>query len=150
MAVNPVPRGYHSVQPYLIVRGAKDLLQFVKTAFDAKETENMSAPDGTVMHAEVKIGDSIVMLSDAQGPWQPTQAALYVYVPDVDATYRKALAAGGISAMEPADQFYGDRHGGVKDRWNNFWWIATRVENVPEDEMRRRAEQYMTQKTQAT
>jgi uncharacterized glyoxalase superfamily protein PhnB len=69
-------------------------------------------------------------------------AAMYVYVPNVDDTYKKALAAGGTSVMEPADQFYGDRHGGVKDRWGNFWWIATRVENVPPEEMKRRAQEY--------
>ena len=144
MAVAPVPEGYHNVQPYLIVDGAKDLLQFVKNVFGASQTELMEAPDGSkVMHAEVKIGDSTVMLSDAQGPWQPMAAAMYVYVPNVDDTYRKALAAGGTSVMEPADQFYGDRHGGVKDRWGNFWWIATRVENVSPEEVKRRAQEYI-------
>jgi PhnB protein len=143
MAVKPIPDGYHSVQPYLMVKGAKALLEFLKTTFDAKETENMSGPDGTVMHAEVKIGDSTVMMSDAQGPWQPTTAALYVYVTDVDATFRRAIAAGATSAMEPADQFYGDRHGGVKDQFGNFWWIATRIEDVSKEEMSKRAQEYM-------
>ena len=144
MAVAPVPEGYHNVQPYLIVDGAKDLLQFVKNVFGASQTQLMEAPDGsTGMHAEVKIGDSTVMLADAQGPWQPMAAAMYVYVPNVDDTYRKALAAGGTSVMEPADQFYGDRHGGVKDRWGNFWWIATRIENVPPEEVKRRAQEYV-------
>jgi PhnB protein len=145
-AVKPIPDGYHNVQPYMIVRGAKGLLEFVKKTFDAKETELMAGPDGTVMHAEVKIGDSTVMMSDAQGPWQPTQAALYVYVPNVDETYKRALAAGATSAMEPSDQFYGDRHGGVKDSWGNFWWIATRVEDVSKEEMQRRAQEYAAKK----
>jgi len=146
MAVKPIPDGYHSVQPYLMVKGAKGLLEFVKNVFDATEIENVSGPAGTVMHAEVKIGDSIVMMADAQGPWQPTTAALYVYVKDVDATYKKALAAGATSSMEPADQFYGDRQGGVKDALGNFWWIATRIEDVPRDEIARRAQEYMTKK----
>jgi len=148
MAIAPVPEGYHTVQPYLMVNGAKGLLDFVKNVFGARETEMMQAPDGgKIMHAEVKIGDSTVMLADAQGPWQPMPAAMYVYVPDVDDTYKKALAEGGTSVMEPATQFYGDRHGGVKDRWGNFWWIATRVENVPREEVLRRAQEYMaTQK----
>jgi uncharacterized glyoxalase superfamily protein PhnB len=146
MAVKMIPDGYHSVQPYLMVKGAKRLLDFIKTVFGATELENMSAPDGRVMHAEVKIGDSAVMIADAQDHLPPTTAGLYVYVPDVDATYRKALAAGATSAMEPADQFYGDRHGGVKDEFGNFWWIATHIEDVSKEEMARRAEQYMAQK----
>lgn len=146
MAVKSIPDGYHSVQPYLLVKGAKGLLDFLKKAFNATETENMTGPDGTVMHAEVKIGDSTIMVADAQGPWQPTTAAIYVYVADVDATYRKAVAAGGTSAMEPADQFYGDRHGGVKDPFGNFWWIATHIEDVPKEEMARRAQEWMARK----
>jgi uncharacterized glyoxalase superfamily protein PhnB len=144
--VKPIPEGYHSVQPYLIVKGAGDLLEFVKTVFDATETGKMAARDGTLMHGEVKIGDSTVMMADAQGPSQPTTAALYVYVPDVDATYKKALSAGATSIMEPANQFYGDRHGGVKDKFGNSWWVATRVEDVSKEEMERRAQQYMAQK----
>jgi PhnB protein len=146
MAVKPIPDGYHSVQPYFIVKGAKSLLEFLKKVFDARETENMTGPDGIIMHAEVKIGDSTIMMADAQGPHQPTTAAVYVYVPDVDATYKKALAAGATSAMEPANQFYGDRHGGVKDQFGNSWWIATRIEDVSKEEMARRAREYMAAK----
>jgi PhnB protein len=150
MTVNPIPEGYHSVQPYLIVNGAKGLLEFVTNVFGAAQTELMEAPDGSrVMHAEVKLGDSTIMMSDAQGPWQPMPAAMYVYVPNVDETFRKAVAAGGTSVMEPADQFYGYRHGGVKDPWGNFWWIATRVENVSAEEMQRRAQAFMAQKQHA-
>ena len=144
MPVKPIPDGYHAVQPYLMVNGAKYLLEFLKNVFDAQEVENMSEPDGTVRHAEVRIGDSTIMLADAPAQWEPTRAALYVYVPDVDATYKKALAAGASVAMEPADQFYGDRHGGVKDRFGNVWWIATHVEDVPKEEMDRRAHEYMS------
>ena len=141
MAVKPVPDGYHSVQPYFMVRGAKGLLEFVKKVFNATEVENMSAPDGTIMHAELKIGDSIIMLADARDPHQPTTAALSVYVPDVDATYKRALAAGGTSTMEPANQFYGDRQGGVKDQFGNVWWISTVVEDVPKEEFMKRAQE---------
>ena len=146
MAVKPIPDGYHSVQPYLMVKGAKGLLEFVKNVFDATEIENMQGPDGSVMHAEVRIGDSVIMMADAQGPLQPTTAALFVYVQDVDATYKKALAAGATSSLEPADQFYGDRHAGVKDEFGNFWWIATHIEDVPKEEMARRAQEYMAKK----
>src|ERR671914_2010862 len=103
MAVKHIPDGYHSVQPYLVVQDARELLGFIKDTFGATETERMDGPEGRVMHAEVKIGDSTIMVADAQGPWAPTQAALYVYVRDVDATYRKALASGGSSQMEPAN-----------------------------------------------
>jgi PhnB protein len=146
MAVKPIPDGYHSVTPYLMVRDAHGLLQFLKNAFSAEEKEKMAAPDGTVMHAELKIGDSVVMLSEARGQWEPTTSALYVYVEDADATYRQALSAGATSVMEPANQFYGDRHGGVKDKFGNFWWIATHVEDVPAHEMQRRAEEHMAKR----
>jgi uncharacterized glyoxalase superfamily protein PhnB len=144
MAAPPVPAGYHAVQPYLIVNGARALIEFIETVFGAQQAELMETPDGSrVMHGEVKIGDSTVMVADAQGPWQPMPAAMYVYVPDVDETYKKGMAAGGTSVMEPADQFYGDRHGGIKDRWGNLWWIATRVENVSKEELERRSREYM-------
>ena len=146
MAVQPIPEGYHTVQPYLMVHGAKDLLEFVEKVFGATQIEFMGREDGKVMHAEVRIGNSIVMIADAQDPWPPMPAALYVYVPNVDETFKKAVAAGGTSVMEPADQFYGDRHGGVKDRWGNFWWVATRVENVSREEVERRSKEYMASK----
>jgi len=146
MAVKPIPDGYHSVTPYLMVRGASGLIQFLKDAFSAREVEKMEAPDGTVMHAEVRIGDSIVMISDARGQWEPTSSAIYVYVEDADATYTRALGAGATSVMEPANQFYGDRHGGVKDKFGNFWWIATHVEDVAPHEIKRRAEEHMAKR----
>ena len=147
MAVKPIPDGYHTVQPYLMVEGARRLLEFLKNAFGATETVHMPGPDGTsVMHAEVKIGDSTVMLSDAQHPWPATTAAIFLYVPDVDATYKRAIAAGATSAMEPADQFYGDRQGAVKDAFGNVWMIGTHIEDVPEDEIGRRAQEYLAKK----
>jgi PhnB protein len=139
MDVKPIPDGYHSVTPYLIVEGADRLIDFVTQAFDAKEAERMTRADGSIGHAEVRIGDSVVMLSEARDEWKPMPAALYLYVPDTDAVYHRALEAGASSLMEPADQFYGDRNAGVKDPVGNLWWIGTRKEDVPREELERRA-----------
>lgn len=139
MAVKPIPDGYHTLTPYLTVRGVAKLIDFLKQAFDAQEVERMAQPDGTVRHAEVRIGDSIVMLGEAGGQWQPMPASLYMYVTDTDAVYKSALRAGGTSVMEPANQFYGDRNAGVKDPCGNQWWIATRIENLSHQELERRA-----------
>jgi PhnB protein len=139
MAMKSGHEGYQSVIPYLIVDGAAGLLDFVKRAFDAVEGERMSRDDGSIGHAEVRIGDSLVMISDGRDPWKPMAAALYLYVPDTDATYQSAIDAGATSLMEPADQFYGDRNAGVKDAWGNIWWIGTHVEDMPREELERRA-----------
>jgi PhnB protein len=139
MPAKPIPDGYQNVIPYLIVDGAAALLDFVMQAFGAAEHERMAREDGSIGHAEVRIGDSVVMVSDSRGEWKPMQAAMYVYVPDTDATYHRAIEAGATSLMEPADQFYGDRNAGVRDPFGNIWWIGTRVEDVPRDELERRA-----------
>lgn len=139
MAVNPIPDGYHTVTPYLLVDGVPKLIEFMKKAFGGKETECMAMEDGTVMHAQVKIGDSIIMMGDPRGRCEPTPASLYLYVPDVDAVYRRAIEAGGESVREPADQFYGDRSGGLKDPVGNTWWIATHIEDVSPEELGKRA-----------
>jgi uncharacterized glyoxalase superfamily protein PhnB len=111
----------------------------MEKAFDAKETFRMNTPDGSVSHAEVRIGDSVVMVGEAGAAWPARPSALNLYVPDVDATYRAAVAAGGTSQDEPADQFYGDRRATVVDPAGNQWFIATHVEDVPPDELERRA-----------
>ena len=126
--------------PYLIVEGVAGLIDFLKQAFDAVETERMPGPDGKVGHGEVRIGDSVVMMGEASGEWKPMPGSIYLYVNDTDATYKRALEAGATSVMEPADQFYGDRNAGVKDASGNMWWIATRKENVSPEELRKRAE----------
>jgi len=150
MPVKPIPDGYHSVTPYLIVRGVARLIDFLKQAFEATETiPRMTRPDGTIMHAEIRIGDSAVMLGEPMGEFQPMPGSLYLYVSDTDATYRRALQAGATSTMEPADQFYGDRNAGVKDPQGNTWWIATRKEDVPPQELVRRAEARMKQRGEA-
>ncbi|MGH7391952.1 MAG: VOC family protein [Candidatus Rokuibacteriota bacterium] len=147
MAVKKIPDGYHTVTPYLVVHGAAKVLDFAKQAFGAKEVERMARPDGTIMHAEMKIGDSIVMMGEASSEHAPMPAMLHVYVDDADAIYKRALQAGATSVKEPADQFYGDRSGGVKDTAGNQWWIATHKEDVPPDEMKRRAEAFARQKS---
>ncbi len=138
MAVKPIPDGFHTVTPYLLVCEVPKLIDFLKKAFGAEVTECMDAPDGTVMHAQVKIGDSFIMMGDPRGRCEPTAASLYLYVQDNDLVYNRAIEAGATSVMEPADQFYGDRNAGVKDPVGNTWWIATHIEDVPPDELRKR------------
>jgi len=149
MATKPIPEGYHAVTPCLIVSEASQLIDFLKRAFDAQEIFRMPGPDGAIMHAEMKIGDSMIMLGEASEEWKPMPCALYHYVNDADAVYKRALQAGATSIMEPADQFYGDRHGGVKDPSGNTWWIATHKEDVAPEELKKRAEEFMKKKQQS-
>ncbi len=139
MAVKPIPDGYHSVTPYLVVQGVPKLIEFLKQAFDAREGLRMAEPDGSVRHAEVTIGDSPVMMGEANGDWKPMPAMMHLYVNNCDATYERALQAGATSLQEPADQFYGDRSAGVRDPSGNQWWVVTHIEDVPPEEMKRRA-----------
>ena len=143
MAVKPIPDEYHSVQPYLVVDGAEELIAFIRATFELDDPMRMPRPDGKVGHAEMRIGDSVVMLADAGGPndTTPTTAMLVCYVEDSDKTYRRALEAGGKSIQEPEDQFYGDRSAGVRDRFGNQWWFHTHVEDVSPEEMGRRMEE---------
>jgi PhnB protein len=145
MAVTPIPEGYHTVTPYLVVQGVPALIDFLKQAFDAQEIMRIPRPDGAIMHAEVRIGDSAVMMGEAMGEFQPMPGSIHLYVNDADATYQRALQAGATSIMEPADQFYGDRSAGVVDPVGNRWWIATHQEDVPPEELARRAEAFMQQ-----
>jgi len=143
MATKPIPDGYHSVTPYLVVEGAARLLDFLSRAFGAVETERLAAPEGRIGHAEARIGDSVVMIGDAHGKSKPMPSTIYLYVADVDGTYRRALDAGAVSVHAPVDQFYGDRSAGVIDPVGNRWWIATRIEDLSRDELARRAEAAM-------
>ena len=115
---------YHTVTPYLVVPDADAELAFLKVAFGGTEANCQRNPDNTVMHAEIKIGDSLVMLGQAGGPCSPRPAALYLWVQDVDATYARALQAGATSESQPEDKPYGHRNGGVIDRNGITWWIA--------------------------
>jgi len=148
--VKAIPDGFHSVTPYLIVEGAAKIIDFAQKAFDAKlHHEATKRPDGSIMHATLKIGDSMLMISDASEHAKATTTMLYLYVGDVDATYQKALKAGGTSVMEPADQFYGDRSGCVKDPCGNQWWLGKHIEDVSPAELKKRAEQMFKQHGQA-
>jgi PhnB protein len=146
MAIKPVPDGYHTVTPYLTVRGATKVIDFLKQAFGAELSHNpIKRPDGSIMHAQVKIGDSRVMIAEESEMAQATLSSLYVYVPNVDSVYQQAIKAGGNKVMEPTDMFYGDRSGGVKDPSGNSWFIATHKEDVAPQELAKRAEAFSKQ-----
>jgi PhnB protein len=149
MAVKPIPDGYHSVTPYITVDDAGEVIEFLKKAFGAQETFAMRDEHGKVRHAEVKLGDSMLMLGSSHEQWKARPANFYVYVEDCDAVYKRALAAGGKSLGEPQNQFYGDRHGGVTDSQGNSWWIATHVEEVSAEEVERRAKEAAAKQTSA-
>lgn len=118
---------YRTVTPYLLVPDAERELTFLAAAFGATEVQVHRTPEGGITHAEIRIGDTLVMLGQAGGPWTPKAAALYLWVPDVDTTYRAALAAGGTSESEPEDKPYGHRNAGVVDPAGNTWWIGSPV-----------------------
>ena len=136
--VKAIPEGFQAVIPYLVVDGAEKVIEFLKQTFHAKEMMRMTRPDGKVGHTEMRIGDCVVMLADAQGPWKPMPAMIMVYTEDVDAVYQRALQAGATSVSEPKDQFYGDRSAAVADACGNQWYIATHIEDVSEEELMRR------------
>ena len=117
--------GAPTVQPYLHPLRAEPVIRFLQRAFGARETGRYTAPDGVIHHTTLKIGDSALEMTEAQGPYQPMPSMFYLYVPDVDATYRRALQAGAVSANQPADQPYGDRTAAVKDIFGNQWYLAT-------------------------
>ena len=143
MAVKAIPGGHHTVTPYLTVRGAAELVEFLKQAFGAETArEPFKRPDGKIMHAEVKIGDSYVMIAEESEMAKATPSTIHLYVPKVDEVYKQAVKAGGKKMMEPMDMFYGDRSGGVKDRSGNSWMISTHKEDVAPREMAKRAEAF--------
>ncbi len=143
--VKPIPDGYHTVTPYLIVDRAAELIDFTKRAFGAEEMFRMPGRGGAIMHAEIRIGDSVVMLSDASTENPSTSTMIHLYVEDVDAVYQRALEAGASSLREPENQFYGDRSAGVKDAFGNQWWLATHVEDVSPEELQRRQDELARQ-----
>ena len=151
MPAKPIPEGYHTLTPYLAIDGAAEAIEYYKKAFGAKERVRMDAPDGKIGHAELEIGDSLVMLSDPfpQASTAPpkelggTSASVFMYVEDVDAVVKKAVDAGATVTMEVADQFWGDRFGSVQDPFGHVWSIATHVEDVPPEEMAERAKAAM-------
>jgi PhnB protein len=153
MAVKPVPEGYHTLTPYLAVEDASAAIEFYGRAFDAKERVRMSGPGDSIMHCELEIGDSLVMLSDPfpQASTKPpkelggTSVSIFVYVEDIDALYKQAIDAGASSLMEPDDMFWGDRFGSVQDPFGHSWTIATHIEDVPPEELEKRSEEFTAQ-----
>jgi PhnB protein len=143
MSVNYIPKEHHTVTPYIMVEGVEQVMDFLTATFGAESRSVMKSPDGRVMHAQILVGDSMLMLAEAKPPeWMSQPASFYLYVPDCDSAYQKALAVGATSIMEPADQFYGDRHGGVRDASGNSWWMATHIEDVSDEEMKRRTDEW--------
>jgi len=151
--VSPVPAGYHTVTPVLVCRNAAGAIDFYKKAFSAKEISRMPMPDGTVAHAELQIGDSRIMLGDempAMGASAPQTVGgspvhIFLYVPNVDQMFQRAIAAGATPEMPPMDQFWGDRYGKLTDPFGHKWNLATHIEDVSEKEMIRRGKEAMSQ-----
>lgn len=141
--IQPVPEGYHTVTPWIIAKDAAKLIEFLKEAFGAEETEGSRFynKDGKIDHVELRIGDSVVMMFDTREAWPPTPGFLRLYVEDGDAAYQRALKAGATSVTEMTDLFFGDRVGRVRDPWGNIWWIQERIEELDGEEMMKRAGQ---------
>ncbi|MCU1255189.1 MAG: hypothetical protein JWM83_1488 [Candidatus Angelobacter sp.] len=132
------PEGYQSVIPYLHVSGGAKLIAFMKEVFDATEIAVYPRPDGTIGHAALRIGDSVIELADVSPEWPAMPCALQIYVPDADAAYHRTLKAGAKSLVEPADQIYGDRTASVRDSCGNNWYIATQTQVVSREEVEKR------------
>ena len=143
MAVQPIPPGMHTVTPHLVVRGAAKAIDFYKKAFDAKEEARLPGPNGMIMHASIRIGDSSVMLMDESPEWKAvgplslrgSPVTIHLYVNDADQTFESALKAGAKPIMPMADMFWGDRYGVVEDPFGHSWSIATHTRDVPEKEI---------------
>ncbi len=140
------PNGYHSITPVINVRGAAAYLGFLRQAFDAEVLSRSAQLDGTVVSAQVLMGDSLLEITEARTDSQPTVVLLHLYVRDVDAAYHNALGAGAASLRAPANHYYGDREAKVKDAWGITWRLATHVEDIDPEEMARREEEFMSQR----
>ena len=150
MSIKPIPDGYHSITPYLTIHGAADAIEFFKRAFGAVEAFRLAAPNGTIGHAEIRIGDSTVMLSDPceEGPMRSPQVlggssvGLHLYCEDVDALFARALEAGAKVVKPVQDQFYGDRTGTLEDPFGHIWFLATHKEDLTAEEIGWRAQAF--------
>jgi len=151
MTTKPIPEGYRTATPYLIIKGAADAIEFYKRAFGATEMLRMADPQGRVGHAEIKIGDSVIMLADEhpdmgyRGPRSlgGSSVSILLYLEDVDEVFARAVKAGAKPLREVTNQFYGDRSGTLEDTFGHVWTVATHVEDVPPEELERRAEAAM-------
>ena len=149
-----IPEGYHTVTPYIVVRGASAAIEFYKKVFDAKEVFRMAGPDGkSITHAEIRIGDSVVMLSEENEAWDSlgpqsrggATGSLFMYVQDVDAAYDKAVKAGATAKMPPSDMFWGDRFGQLVDPFGQEWGLATHKEDLTEEQIAKKAKEFYSQ-----
>lgn len=138
MAVKAIPEGYHTITPYLTVADAAAQIEFLIKAFGATKIYSHNDADGSVRHAEVKVGNSMVMIGQGRDQWKARPSNYYLYVESVDDWYKRAVAAGAKSLEAPKDQLYGDRSAGIEDPNGNYWWIATHIEDVSAEEMERR------------
>lgn len=153
MAVQPIPKGFHTVTPHLICRNATKAIEFYQKAFGAESLKVHSMPDGKLMHAELKIGDSIVMLGEEFADFQVlspqslgnTTVVLHIFTDDVDSLFQRAISAGCKELMPVMDQFWGDRYGQLLDPFGHKWSIATHKEDVPEGELEKRGQAAMAQ-----
>jgi PhnB protein len=158
MSVKAIPDGHHTVTPYLAIKNGVDALAFYKRAFGATEVYKLIMPDGRLGHAEIRVGDSLLMLADEfpeYGGKSPktlggSPVSMHLYVQDVDAFCQKAVAAGATQRKPVKDQFYGDRSGQLEDPYGHLWWVATHKEDVPPDEMQKRATAMFGEKTAAS
>jgi PhnB protein len=154
----PIPQGFHSVTPYLTLNDAARALDFYKRAFGAQEIMRMEAPGGKIGHAEIKIGDSIIMLADempGSGCQSPqtlggTTNGIFLYVDNVDSVYSQAVSAGAQAEAQPADMFWGDRYGRLKDPFGHSWSLATHIEDVAPADMQKRMQEAMAKRAQQT
>ena len=147
--VKPVPEGYHTVTPGLTIDGCAEAIELYKKALGAEERHRMAAPGpgGKIMHAEIKVGDSIIMLNDVMPEMGalPSKSSFYLYVNDCDAAYKRAIDAGFKSIVPPSDMFWGDRYGGAEDKWGNKWGFSTHKEDVQPQDMEKRQAEWMKQ-----
>jgi len=145
MKTKHIPEGFQAVVPIMLADDAAKLIDFIVKVFDGRELSRHAGPDGKIMHAEVKVGDCVIMLGNSNEKFPANQTVLNIYTEDTDKIYKRALEAGATSVAEPTNHFYGDRSGGVKDEFGNTWWIATHIEDVSPEEMKKRTEEFMMQ-----
>jgi uncharacterized glyoxalase superfamily protein PhnB len=156
MAAKSIPAGYHTITPAIIVRDAARAIEFYQRAFGAEEVERMEGPDGSIMHAEIRIGDSVIMLGEENAQWgtksplstNGTPGSLHIYVDDADAAFARAVGAGATVRYPLEDAFWGDRYGKVTDPFGHEWGIATRIRDMTSEEIRAAAQAWMAQQAQ--
>lgn len=138
-SVQPIPEGFSTVSQFIMADDVEKIINFCQKAFDAQIVSELRSSDGKIWHAQVKIGESMILFGDTMGMHAGTTSCTYLYVKDANAMYQKAINAGGKSVQEPKDMFYGDHSGGITDPAGNYWFVATHIEDVKQDELERRA-----------